>query len=85
MDKMKNGKFELIIEPATFENFKVGTTYRTKILDWKFKLTRDPYVYDQGGCIVGIKNTAYGIYEDAPHLGECPLSTERILREPKIH
>lgn len=64
--------------------FENGKTYRMKILDWRFTLTRDPYKRDKDGNILGIHNTIWGIYWNEPNLGVCPISPERLIPETEL-
>lgn len=61
---------------------EVGKTYRTKFQSGEnFTVTKDPFKRDKDGNIIGKCATIYGIYERYPHLGECPLSAERIIHD----
>ena len=60
---------------------EVGKTYMTKFATKeRFTLTRDPYKR-KDGIIYHVDNTVYGIYENVPHLGECPLNIDRLIHE----
>lgn len=49
---------------------EAGKTYKTKFATGeRFTVTRIE------------RKTAYGIYENHKHLGECPLSVDRIIHE----
>ncbi len=56
-----------------------GKTYTTKFATAeKFKVTKISEINGK------ISNTVYGIYERAPHLGECPLDVNRIIHDKQF-
>lgn len=55
---------------------EVGKTYTTK-MQTKEKFTVSRIVSNT----VGVQVTVYGVYEKAPHLGDCPLPAERLIPE----
>lgn len=73
------GRFLVDIFSPGCSQFEVGKTYKTKFQTGElFTLTKDPYKR-KDGLIIGIENTALGIYENSQELGVCPLSTERLI------
>lgn len=65
--------------------FESGKTYQTKFQTGeKFTLTQDPYKRDKDGNIIKLSNTVYGMYELCPHLGVCPISSERLIPEIEL-
>ncbi len=63
--------------------FEVGVKYQTKFQTGEhFTITRDPYI-KKDGIVIGRSNTVYGIYEKAPHIGECPLNIDRLIPPKK--
>lgn len=51
---------------------------------WKFKITKDPYKRDKDGVIFGVNQQFFGIYEDSPHLGECPIGNDRLIPHKEL-
>jgi hypothetical protein len=58
---------------------EVGKTYMlTMATQERFTITKDPY-NRKDNVITGPKSTIHGIYEKAPHLGECPIDIHQII------
>lgn len=59
--------------------FEVGETYTTKFATGeKFSITR--LIKNKDGEVI----MAYGIYEKHSHLGECPLSIDRLIQRKEF-
>lgn len=62
---------------------EIGRRYQTKFATGEFFIvTRIEHFTKTGAKIM--YPTAYGIYEKRPHIGECPLSEDRIIHDKKF-
>lgn len=65
--------------------FEVGKVYKTKFATGDtFLLTKDPYKRAEDGTIIKASHTVFGIYVGKEHIGECPLSIERLIPDKEF-
>lgn len=72
--------FKQVIESIDLD-FEVGKTYKTKFQTGeRFTITK---IITRPFLKTTIIIRVFGVYEKAPHLGECPLDHERLIPETK--
>ena len=60
--------------------FEVGKTYKTKFATGE-SFTISKIIFGKEGKLKGKVIQFEGVYEKAPHLGDCPLSGDRLYPE----